>query len=79
MITSAPPIHPIREDVDGLIARLTRISALRVQIGAIADDLHGHDHSATLAAALATLERDLTLTARSAGRIHERLIEGSSA
>lgn len=73
MLADTTPTLPIHDEIDALIDRLARLNALRMQISAIAGDLHADDQSSALAEALSTLERDLTLTARTAGRIQARL------
>lgn len=78
MLTDTIPIHPVQEELDALLDRLLRLDALRVQISAIGDDLGGEDGSPALVDALSTLERDLTLTARTASRISARLEGGTS-
>ena len=78
MLSNTIPIHPVQEELDGLLDRLLRLDALRIQISAIGDDLGGEDSSPALLDALSTLERDLTLTARTTGRISARLEGGTS-
>ena len=67
--TTAPP-HHLRDEIDTLLERLARIEAQGAAISAVADGLHGATASPTLMATVATLERDLTLAARAARRLH---------
>jgi hypothetical protein len=71
--TTHPPT--LRENVESLGGRLARISAQRAVLAGVADSIEGTT-SPTLAHVLETLERDLTLAAREAGRLHD-LAEGS--
>jgi hypothetical protein len=72
MIDTPAPPGRLRQDIDALVERLARIEAERVTMCAVADTLHGAATSPTLIASLETLERDLTLAARAASRLHER-------
>ena len=69
MTPIATPIHSVREDLDTLFERLARINAQRGAMRIAADEPGLH---AGLDPMLETLERDLTLAARAAARLHDR-------
>ena len=62
-------IHSVREDLDTLFERLARINAQRSAMRIAADE---PGPNADLDPMLETLERDLTLAARAAARLHDR-------
>jgi hypothetical protein len=68
MTPIATDIQSRREDVDLLFERLARINAQRNTLRVAADEPDGHSG---LDSMLETLERDLTLAARAAARLHD--------
>ena len=71
------PTHDLRDELDGLLARLARINAARSTMRITADD-PGCSPS-TLDPMLDTLERELTLAARASAHLHDRVAPGSGA
>jgi hypothetical protein len=72
MLIEHIPEPGLREQVDALAGRLARIDANRIVLCGVADSLGGAHTSPTLADVLDRLERDLTLAAREAGRLHQK-------
>lgn len=60
--------HSLQEDLDALFRRLARINAQRTAMRFAVDDAE-----AALDPMLDTLERDLTLAARAAASLHDRV------
>ena len=74
---ASTPTHDLREELDGLLARLARINAARSTMRITADD--PGCSSGTLDPMLDTLERELTLAARATAHLHDRVAAGPGA